>query len=297
MSGETKKVFIAHAYNDEDNAFVRDLCVRLRKMGVEAECDLYDAELGTDIDAFMKNVSNYDYILCICTEAYKQRYSDSNSGVSVELKNLNDSNCFATNKVIPILKTKKDNIPDCLVNIIHLSYDYENVKFDNYDTYEPFVKLLEHLYGVSYKTSLGLSPFKNTVRKIDIDKKIRCLQYISTAEKGKVSFKYTNNNGLYFLGEGDYEICTKWSGGGHNMIHAYSDRCDGVSEGINSSSDLSLKEIENYDYTSRCRTIKVGQKVVFVNNRGSFAIIEIKMVNHKENYIEFSYKILKDINC
>ena len=75
----TPNVFITYAWEDENHKqWVRSLADKLLDNGINAIVDQYDLSLGDRLPFFMEqSISNADYVLIICTPAYKEK-----SGVS-----------------------------------------------------------------------------------------------------------------------------------------------------------------------------------------------------------------------
>ena len=73
------KVFISYAWESEERrAWVKALADRLLADGVEAIVDQYDLELGDRLPQFMEqSVRSSDYVLIVCTPAYKQKAAPS----------------------------------------------------------------------------------------------------------------------------------------------------------------------------------------------------------------------------
>lgn len=78
---------------------------------------------------------------------------------------------------------------------------------------------------------------------------------------GTVTFRYDNNNGMYTIGEGEYAFDTRWSRAGNNSIHVYG--LIGYIPGETVIPDAG--HLYNYDYSSKARTIKSGEIVIFQN--------------------------------
>ena len=73
------KVFISYAWESEEHrARVKALADRLLADGIEAIVDQYDLELGDRLPQFMEqSVRSSDYVLIVCTPAYKQKAGPS----------------------------------------------------------------------------------------------------------------------------------------------------------------------------------------------------------------------------
>ena len=118
---------------------------------------------------------------------------------------------------------------------------------------------------------------------------------------GTVTFDYTNNNGLYTIGNNELIFETKWSSAANSKIHAYNDPltiktiaiADGNTE-INEIRDGSL-----YNSSSRTRLIGNGEILVLQNMNGYFAAIKIVDVKYKNgadtrHELSFNFQILDD---
>lgn len=73
------KAFISYAWESEEHrARVKALADRLLADGIEAIVDQYDLELGDRLPQFMEqSVRSSDYVLIVCTPAYKQKAAPS----------------------------------------------------------------------------------------------------------------------------------------------------------------------------------------------------------------------------
>ena len=121
------------------------------------------------------------------------------------------------------------------------------------------------------------------------------LQYHSTDMQGNVVFRYDNNNGEYTLGQGDYTFLTKWSQSGNNSIHAYGKI--GYLPNVTEMPDWN--DIPKFDFSSRSRTVRKDQIVIFMNAQAQFVAIKmgnIKSSGHGYPYdeMEFEYRIYTD---
>lgn len=119
-------------------------------------------------------------------------------------------------------------------------------------------------------------------------------EYVSKYIEGIVSFDYSNNNGRYIIGKGEYRFTTCWSKASDVCIHAYSDAEDIMCIGIvkNVSDVKQLKEIDT-DYSSRCRTAHIGDVIIWRNINGHIAatkILTIKDDSRKDDVDELSFE-------
>lgn len=95
--------------------------------------------------------------------------------------------------------------------------------------------------------------------------------------QGQVSFDYSNHNGIHAIGSGPLEFETKWSGANNNSIHVYNDPASihGIALAEGRKSISQVKNAKSLDYTSRSRTPRLGEIVVFRNQKGFYAAIQI----------------------
>lgn len=118
---------------------------------------------------------------------------------------------------------------------------------------------------------------------------------------GSFSFDYSNNNGVYVIGDNEWEFSTKWSKGSDKIIHAYSDsddidciaRCKNVSNISNIRKDILLKQ----DYSSRCRDIEIGDVVIWKNIYGHYLLTLVKQIHddtrgYDSDLLECEYRII-----
>ena len=115
---------------------------------------------------------------------------------------------------------------------------------------------------------------------------------------GNVSFNFKNNSGQFVIGSGDYEFCTRWSECGAKSIYGYKD--GGSLIGFNDEIfELPQnKDFTKFDFTSRTREVKIGEVLIWMNNKGKFAATQITDIAVKSrgatsDKLSFAYKIYK----
>lgn len=96
--------------------------------------------------------------------------------------------------------------------------------------------------------------------------------------------------------EKGYDITTTWSKCGSNSIYAYRDSVKHIGYIPHFSSFPSKEELREFDYTSRARTVYVGEVVIWVNSYGHFAatrVVDVCVMSRgaTENKLVFEYKI------
>lgn len=119
---------------------------------------------------------------------------------------------------------------------------------------------------------------------------------------GKMDF--TNNNGLYIIGNGDFIFEIKWGECSHEKMRVYND--PSTIEAIALAEDKKFKEVISdrfYDFTDRCREPRRKKDILILkNSKGNFAAIKIIDFKVKDrgddmNYLEFEYIINTSGKC
>lgn len=118
--------------------------------------------------------------------------------------------------------------------------------------------------------------------------------------KGSFSFDYSNKNGIYIIGDSEWTFSTKWSKGSNDIIHAYSD-CEDIDciarikQG--DISNISMSDLTNCDYSSRCRDIAIGDIAVWKNINGHYLLTLITAIQddtrgYDNDLVQGTYRIL-----
>jgi hypothetical protein len=122
---------------------------------------------------------------------------------------------------------------------------------------------------------------------------------------GQFSVDYRNHNGRIILGTGDWLFETAWSKGGANSIHVYNDppsiRGLAVAPTATTIEHITEDVFARSNFTSRTRTPRIGQVVLFENNFGFAAAVEILDIKISEEgelgtLLKARFRILTDGN-
>lgn len=94
---------------------------------------------------------------------------------------------------------------------------------------------------------------------------------------GRVSFDYSNNSHRYALGEAQYLFETRWSKASNSAIHVYTDgdSIEALALAKGASSIADVRDAEVFDYSSRVRTPRIGEVVVWRNVNGLYGATQI----------------------
>ena len=118
---------------------------------------------------------------------------------------------------------------------------------------------------------------------------------------GFFSFDYSNNNGVYVIGNEEEKFSTQWSKGSDTIIHAYSDADDiehiARISNVENIFSVSKEELFKLDYSSRCRDIRIGDIVVWKNIYGHYLLTCVKEIHDDtrgadKDFLECEYRII-----
>lgn len=285
-------VFISYSHDsDEHKSWVLKLASDLRSHGVNAIFDQWDLWIGSDLRFFMEHgLSNANLVLCICSENYVKKVNLGEGGAGYEGMIMTQSLLHNANLefVIPIVRNNPSTLKVPLAFGSKLYVDFS----DDEQYVAKYQELLERIYGEDSKKKppLGKNPFSDDIgQRIAIKTKIESINYHSSASSGNVVFRFDNNNGRYFLGNGEYLFETRWSRSGNNSIHAYG--TIGFDGSLTEIPDL--ENIACLDFSSTSRTIRTGQIVVFENLYHHFVAIklgDVKSSGHGFPYDEMTFE-------
>lgn len=297
------ELFISYSWDSQEHKeWVHKLYSILRDNGVEVLIDRYEVFLGSNLENYMiQGLNDCRYVLCICTEGYLGKTNDPTTGVGkeIEIIRANDKSDF----IIPIIKDNKDKkLPDFLEGAYYT--DFSDVVFDgtNLNDVEKIKEVLVHIHNIddALKSQKGSNPFEMRLgHDVIINTKICQSMYINPDLTGTGEFNYSNNNGKYTIGTGEYSFATQWSKASDSRIYAYNDSSN--IRHISIFKDLialpeDLTNINELDFTSRTRTPKRGDGIVWLNTTGHFAITIIRDImddtrGNNIDWLEFDYKI------
>ena len=292
---ENPRVFISYSQdNEEHKAWVLKLATDLRSHGVDAILDQFDLRLGQDLRFFMEHgLSSSALVLCVCSQKYVEKVNAGIGGAGYEgmimtqslLKNAN------MDYIISIIRNNQSEqkVPLSFGSKTYIDFNDDNLYFVKYR------ELLMRIYGedAAKKPPLGKNPFSTEMgQAIETKTKIESALYHTPALDGHVVFRYDNNNGIYTIGTGEYQFDTRWSGCGPNAIYAIGS----VGVQLGAKEFPEYRDIVNFDFTSRTRTLRTGQVAIIKNHLFRFAAVKIGQVkasSHGASYdeLEFEYHI------
>ncbi len=302
MESETKRVFISYAWDSEEHKeWVLKLATDLRHHGVDAILDQWDVRLGDDLPFFMEQgLTESHLVICVCSDKYIEKADGGLGGAGYEKRILASELLKERDKrfIIPIIKncslTRKAPL-----FLSGLRY----VDFDSGEYFDCYQELLERIYDEDKKKkpSLGKNPFVSTALSDQITTKLNIekIEFQNSNMAGKVCFDYKRNSGSYIIGEGNNEFITHWSECGYDSIYCYKDYVYRLGYNPQYKRFPFPNEFINFDFSSRAKSIKVGEVVLLENNSHKFAALKVTKVIKKDedigHLLEFEYKIYKEI--
>lgn len=128
----------------------------------------------------------------------------------------------------------------------------------NERTFEPAIALVVSIGGI--------------ISSLTINQK-----YKNNRIKGEIKFDYSNNNGIYIIGENELTFKTKWSKASDQSIHLYNDPSviSGIAIAYNVYEIKNIKNASQYDFSSRSRTVEKHGIAILKNKYGNYAVIKI----------------------
>lgn len=122
--------------------------------------------------------------------------------------------------------------------------------------------------------------------------------------EGMANFDYTNNDGLFTIGNSEYIFDTQWTKATDDSIYLYKDphTIEGIAIALDIDLVSDIRDASVYDMSSRVRTISEGQFAILKNTNGYYAAIQIIDVKDKsrsdsQDELDFKYWILTDKSC
>jgi len=172
------KVFISYSWDDDNHReWVHNFATRLSNDGISVILDRWYAGPGTQLPEFMERaVRESDFVLCICTPKYKDRFNQRDGGVGYEGDLMVGESLISRNqrKFIPILRRGnwKDASPSWLAGKYYVDLRADPYSEQSYRDlltafqYEPEKKPSENSHR--NETTAGRSDFEFVNRKIEL---------------------------------------------------------------------------------------------------------------------------------
>lgn len=301
------RVFVSYSHDSQEHKdWVLGLSTRLVKNGVDILLDQWDVTLGGDLPYFMESgLTAADRVLAICTPAYVAKANAGRGGVGYE-KMILTAQLMANitaDRIIPVVRSagSTDAVPTFLASKRYIDFRSDPAFEARY------AELLRDIHGegISPRPLLGANPFR-VLPPTAIDPRLSFSsdRYVSPGLAGEVTFDYSNNDGRYVVGAGDMAFETKWSSGGNTSVHVYKDppsiRTVALASGATRIEDIVDATV--YDTSSRSRTARLGEIVVWQNSSGYYMATKIERTVARSHgavhdEVVFTYKISPSKNA
>ncbi len=300
MEETISKVFISYSHDsDEHKNWVLQLATRLRSNGVDVILDQWNTRLGSNLAAFMEQeLSKSHRVICVCSDDYNRKANEGKGGAGYE-KQIMTSELIVdqnTTWIIPLIKnnTLEKKAPIFLGGRKYISFD------DPYLYESKYEELLRDILDepVLPIPPIGKNPFK-VVKEFAQQRFIPSSEkYISPSMSGIVTFDYSNNNGRYFVGQGELMFEIDFSKSSNWNIQLLNDpssiRTVAIAKDIKEFNEI--KDARLFDGSSRIRRPNLNEIAVIQNINGFFAAIKIISIKDdtrgdKNDEITFEYRI------
>lgn len=275
----TPSIFVSYSHDSESHmAWVLQLATRLRANGVDILLDRWNLDLGQDVAAFIENgLSQSKRVLCICSENYVRKANNKEGGVGYEKRIMTAEimENLDTNWVVPVIRNNSGDqkVPTFLGSCLYIEFREDRLYETQYE------KLLRSLLDepILPIPPLGKNPFRMIKEYANQKFFPNSEKYVSPAARGRVTFDYSNNNGRYCIGSGEYMFETDWSKSSDRNIQLLNDPASISTVAVVKDKDV-ISEVSDariYDGSSRVRRPNVGQIAVLRNANGFWAAIKI----------------------
>jgi len=272
-------VFVSYSHDDQAHLdWILQLATRLRSNGVNVILDQWNLRLGQDLAAFMeRGLSNANRVICICSEKYVEKANSGKGGAGYEkqiitAELMTDLN---SNWVIPLIRSNSQNkkTPTFLGGRLFVSFENDRLYEKSYEG------LLRELLDepVLPIPPIGQNPFQTA--KVFANQKFLPSneKYVSPAMSGTVTFDYSNNNGRYFIGQGELSFVLAFIKSSDTNIQLYNDPPEintiAIAKGVEHIAEI--EDAREFDGSSRVRKPRIGQIAVLQNMNGFYAAIKI----------------------
>lgn len=301
MTDKAPRVFSSYSHDDGSHKdWVLALCDRLVRNGVDVVLDQWDLTLGSDLPRFMEQgLTQADRVLAVCTGMYVSKANAGAGGVGYEKMILTAQlmRDVSSDRIIPIVRRSDgfNPVPTFLSSRLYIDFRDDSLFEAHY------AELLREIHGQRLKPRppLGPNPFsREQVPLVSPVLSFSSDRYASPAPSGRVTFDYSNNNGRFVIGAGDMAFETAWSAGSNTSVHAYADppsiRSVALATGVQEIADIS--DATEYDTSSRVRTPRLGEIVVWCNTAGYYAATRVEALKSRSHgsetdEITFTYAI------
>ncbi|MNG01311.1 hypothetical protein D3C84_842840 [compost metagenome] len=201
-----------------------------------------------------------------------------------------------SNWVIPLIRSnsRDKKVPTFLGGRLFVSFENDRLYEKSYE--ELLRELLDE--PVLPIPPIGQNPFQTAKDFANQRFLPNNEKYVSPAMSGTVTFDYSNNNGKYFIGQGELAFVLELKKSSATNIQLYNDppeiKTIAIAKGVEHITEI--EDARDFDGSSRVRRPRVGQIAVLQNTNGFYAAIKILSVKDDtrgpdEDEVIFDYVI------
>jgi hypothetical protein len=283
--------------SEEHRAWVLRLADRLVKNGVDLTLDRWGIRYSDDIGRFMEQgVTRAQWFISVCTPRYVEKANAGEGGVGYEKTILTPSLMKSTDekRVIPLWRENPHRLLPIFIGS-RLAADFN----DDGAFEKSYASLLRTLHGreIVPRPPLGRNPFEGEGTAVPAFNRER---YADPNLSGVVTFDYSNNDGNFDIGAGEFRFTTHWSSKGVQSIHCYrSGNLASIAVVRRIRNVAEIGDATQYDTSSRTRKPNIGEFVIIRNQEGYYAAMQVLKImfqdrNGPHDSLTFAYWILPD---
>lgn len=148
-------VFISYSWDSQEHiGWVRGLAERLLRDHIDVKFDQWDLAPGQQLPQFMEeSIRDTDFVLIVCTPAYKQKSDNRTGGVGYEGNIITAEILYKQNhlKYLPVLRSGEwqDAAPTSQLGKLYIDLRPDNKSYN-----DEYIKLRNTLRGVSPRPSV-----------------------------------------------------------------------------------------------------------------------------------------------
>lgn len=271
------KFQVALSFAGEQREYVEEVARCLVAKGIAVFYDLFEAKSlwGNDIIDYLQTVfsDRSDFVVIFVSKEYVDKPWTNHERKATLSQMIQKKSEY----VLPVLMDDTWPLPGLPQSTMYLKgSDYSPAQLSE-----------------SIAEKLGVSRFSSKASDLPPPRE--------TSLIGEVEFDYSNNNGKYVLGTGALEFETKWTKASDTSIHTYNDppSINGIALAPHCNSISQITKAATLNYSSRSRTLQVGEVLVLRNVNGFYAALQV--LNIKDNTrgalhdeLKFQYVIQSD---
>ncbi len=313
-----KSIFISYAWEKDEpldkkvKNFSQWLAIYLQSWGFRVHLDVLENHPGTQLDEFMKNgIDSSHFVICICTQTYLKKISDSATGVynEIELIKKQAKSPF----IIAIIDIESfTDLPDFFEGkyISQLKFDTPFSQENKKELFELISTIRDELFlNIKVETKPDaqdrIERYYNSVEKIKFLNDSANLMNFKPQSEGEISFQYLLNGGDFKLGISPMEFITHWTSAGSDTIYSYKKvnkmmRIHNFEnfDRINKPADIDFDKVVDINWAA---SLREGDGIVWINEKDYLAIgkiIQIYLDSEDEykSMVTLAYKILNPID-